>query len=129
MIDILENKLRNIIKQEVRNILNEDNSSVIYKIEGKLITDTSKNNQKDILSDIRSIAGITIVGTKETGNERTIVKNSNYTTILTIKIDPQPFISKSGFGRKEIIQTIKEKKRIKGVRNFTLTKSPIKTTN
>lgn len=129
MINILENKLRTIIKQEVRNILNEDNTSVIYKIEGKLITDTSKNNQKDILSDIRSITGVTIVGTKETGIEKTVVDNSNYTTILTIKIDPHPFIGKGGFGREEIIQTIKDIKRIKGVRNFTLTKSPIKTTN
>ena len=126
---ILENKLRTIIKQEIRNILNEDNTSIIYKIEGKLITDTSKNNQKDILSDIRSITGVTIVGTKEIGGEKTVVDNSNYTTILTIKIDPHPFIGKGGFGREEIIQTIKDIKRIKGVRNFTLTKSPIKTTN
>jgi len=128
MINTQENKLRTIIKTEIRKILNEDSSSTIYKLEGKLTTDTKDRNQTDILSDIRSITGVTIVGSKDI-DDKTSVDNNYYISLLTVKIDPHPYIGKGGFGKEQIIDIIKDIKRIKGVRNFNLTKSPTRTTN
>ena len=52
-----------IIKEEITSILRE--SSTQYKTEGLLTTDTTSRAQKDILSDIRSLPGVTIVSSRD----------------------------------------------------------------
>jgi len=126
--NLLEDKLRNLIKQEINYILKEEMTSTIYKLTGKLTTDTSVRNQTEILSDIRSIAGVTIVGAKETGSDESAVDNQYYHVILSVKIDPHPYIGKGGFGKEEIKKIIADIKKVKGVRNFSLLEKPTRTT-
>ena len=57
-----KSELIQIIKEELSNILNEESTQ--YNVEGLLQTDTTSRPQKDILSDVRSLPGITIVSTK-----------------------------------------------------------------
>jgi hypothetical protein len=126
--NINENKLRTFLKTEIRKALNEQPVSTIYKVQGILTTDTSLRNQTEILSDVRSITGVTIVSSKETGTDASAVDNQYYHSVLSVKIDPHPYIGKGGFGKEEIKKIINDIKKIKGVRNFKLTSSPIKST-
>jgi len=126
--NILESKLRNLIKKEINSILKEEMTSTIYKLTGKLTTDTAIRNQTEILSDIRSITGVTIVGAKETGIDDPATDNPYYHVILSVKIDPHPYIGKGGFGKDEIKKIIGDIKKVKGVRNFTLLEKPKRTT-
>ena len=126
--NINEDKLRIFLKNEIRKALTEQSVSTVYKLQGKLTTDTSLRNQTEILSDIRSITGVTIVSSKETGVDASAVDNQYYHSILSVKIDPHPYIGKGGFGKDEIKKIINDIKKIKGVRNFKLTSSPIKST-
>jgi len=81
--------LKQLIQEELR-LIREDSASKLYKLEGHLITDTDKKTQSQILSDIRSIPGITTVDTREY-TPRLPKKGREY-DILTVKIDPYPYI-------------------------------------
>lgn len=82
-------RLKELIKEEIRDILREDLASKLYKVEGLLVTDNDKKTQSQVLSDIRSITGITTVDAKEyTPNAP---KPGRSYDRLTIKIDPYPF--------------------------------------
>ncbi len=101
------------IKNIIRKIINESDSTII-QLKGKLVADTSNRTQTDILSDIRSISGITIVSSKEYKSNDNATNNSHYHSIISVKIDPHPFIGKGGFGKeqiKDIILNIKKSKR------------------
>jgi hypothetical protein len=108
----------------VKNIIKEESTQ--YNIEGTLLTNTEERPQKDILSDIRSLPGVTIVSSKDINPEDTAFSNPNYYTILKIKIDPHPF--SSGFKDEDLQQLFTDIRAIKGVRNFKLTKSVEKKT-
>jgi hypothetical protein len=62
-----KSRLIQIIKEEIQHVLKEESN--LYTLEGLLKTNTDTNQsgrpQKDILSDIRAIEGITIVSSKD----------------------------------------------------------------
>jgi len=109
------------------NLIKEESTQ--YNTEGLLLTNTEVRPQKDILSDIRSITGVTIVSSKDyklAGEESTAFSNPNYYSIIRIKIDPHPY--PGGFKDKDLDKMLTDIRAIKGVRNFKLTKSVEKTT-
>lgn len=100
-----------------KSIIKEESTQ--YNIEGQLLTNTEERPQKDILSDIRSLPGVTIVSSKDVNPDDNAFSNPNYYTILKIKIDPHPYTS--GFKDEDLQQLFKDIRAIKGVRNFKLT--------
>jgi hypothetical protein len=102
--------------------------STQYNIEGLLLTNTEDRPQKDILSDIRSLPGITIVSSKDydLSGEASAFSNPNYYTVLRIKIDPHPY--PAGFKDEDLQDLFNEIRAIEGVRNFKLSKSVEKKT-
>lgn len=100
-------------------VLERKNKATIYKIEGFLTTDTTKKNQAEILSDIRSIEGITIVSSEpislSSGHN-----NTNFESSLIIKIDPHPYIGKGGFTKEKIKEIIGNILKVEGVRRFKM---------
>lgn len=100
------------------NLLKEESTQ--YMIEGTLLTNTEERPQKDILSDIRSLPGITIVSSKDVNPDDNAFSNPNYYTVLKVKIDPHPF--SSGFKDDDLQQLFTDIRAIKGVRNFKLSK-------
>ena len=76
--------LLQIIKEEIQNIIKEESTQ--YNVEGLLLTNTEERPQKDILSDIRSLPGITIVTPKDydLSGDSSAFSNPNYYSILKI---------------------------------------------
>lgn len=109
-------ELRQLIQEELRKV-REGSAEKLYKIEGYLITDTSKKTQSQILSDIRSVPGITTVDVEEY-TPRLPKKGREYDK-LTVKVDPFPYI-KGGdqFTLDTINQVIASINSIKGVVKF-----------
>ena len=112
-----------IIRKEIQSILKEESTQ--YTFAGILITNTSSEDgrpQKDILSDIRSITGVTIVTSKDydTSGETSAFNNPNYYSIIKVKVDPHPY--PTGFKSKDLQDMLKDIRSIKGVRNFKLSK-------
>jgi len=143
----LENQLPTSINQPVRipkgewhrvikgngtltlKIIKEESTQ--YTFAGVLITNTSSEDgrpQKDILSDIRAIEGITIVTSKDydTSGETSAFNNPNYYSIIKVKVDPNPY--KTGFTSEDLQNMLKEIRGIKGVKNFKLNQAVEKTT-
>lgn len=117
------NEAKERVKSIVKNIITEETTSYLFKLEGILVTDTIVRNQTDILSDIRSISGVTIVSSKEY-NTDIATNNNNYITYLSVKIDPHPFIGKGGFGKEQLKLIYNEIKKVIGVKSFRLKKKP-----
>jgi hypothetical protein len=109
-------QLIQLIKEEISNILKEE--SIQYNLEGYLYTNTEERPQKDILSDIRSLPGITIVSSKDINQDDSAFNNPNYGTVLKVKIDPHPYTS--GFKDEDLQNLLKDIRKIQGVRNFKL---------
>ncbi len=84
-------RLIEIIREELQLVLKEESTQ--YNIEGLLLTNTEERPQKDILSDIRSLPGITIVSSKDydLSGETSAFSNPNYYTVIKIKVDPHPY--------------------------------------
>ena len=113
----LEN-LRHIIKEELSKVLNEEYVDK-FKVKGILITNTTTRPQQEILSDIRSLTGVTIVSTVDMDeNDGYSQNNDNLRVILNLKIDGYPFIKSGGFGREKVMDIIKSVKRVDGVKSF-----------
>lgn len=108
--------LRDLIREELRKTLNEEYVDK-FKLKGVLITDTTKRPQKEILSDIRSLTGVTIVSTEDINDEYS-QNNNNLRVVLNLKIDGYPFIKHGGFGRDKIDDIIASIKRIEGVKSL-----------
>jgi hypothetical protein len=108
--------LENIIKNEIRNTLREDSASKLYKIEGLLVTNNDVKWQKEVLSDIRSITGVTTIDAKEY-IPRIPKENYSYDRV-TVKIDPYPYLKFGKFDLDTIKQVIKNINDIKGVVKF-----------
>ena len=109
-------ELRQLIQEELRKV-RESSAEKLYKIEGYLITDTSKKTQSQIFSDIRSVPGVTTVDATEY-TPRLPKKGREYDK-LTVKVDPFPYI-KGGdqFTIDTINQVIASINSIKGVVKF-----------
>ena len=129
-----ENKIinmdKNRIKQTIKEILDEIayirpkngnmaeavTKSTVYKFKGLLSVNTSKRNKEEVLSDIRSLTGITIVSTKPAEGENVTPQTDE--SILSIKVDPHPYIGKGGFGKEDIKGVIGDIRKIDGVNYF-----------
>ena len=111
-------RLLQIIKEEIQNVLKEESTQ--YRFEGLLQTDTVKRPQKDILSDIRALPGITIVSSKDydPSGEMSAFSNPDYYSILKIKVDPHPF--STGFKDEDLQQLLQDIRAIEGVKSFIL---------
>jgi len=109
-------ELRQLIQEELHKV-HESSASKLYKVEGYLITDTSKKTQSQILSDIRSVPGVTTVDVEEYV-PRLPKKGREYDK-LTVKVDPFPYI-KGGdqFTIDTVNQVIASINSIKGVVKF-----------
>ena len=116
-----KSRLIQIIKEEIQHVLREESN--LYTLEGliKTNTDTKQSGrpQKDILSDIRAIEGITIVSSKDYTLQSDIspIKNPNYYSLITIKIDPDPF-KKTGFTEDNLKDIMDKIRQVKGVKGF-----------
>ena len=110
------NNLRSLIQEELKKTLNEEYTDK-YKVKGIIITDTTIRPQQEILSDIRSLTGVTIVSTVDLDGEYS-QENSNLKVILNLKIDGYPFIKQGGFSREKIQDIINSVKRVEGVKSF-----------
>jgi len=109
-------EFKNLIKEEIRNMLREDSASKLYKIEGLLVTDTYIKTQTQILSDIRSVTGVTTIDAKQyTPNLPTPGHDYN---ILTVKIDPYPYLKAGKFDEETVKQIIDNISKIRGVIKF-----------
>jgi hypothetical protein len=129
-----ENKIinmdKNRIKQTIKEILDEIayirpkngnmaeavTKSTVYKFKGLLSVNTGKRNKEEVLSDIRSLTGITIVSTKPAEGENVTPQTDE--SILSIKVDPHPYIGKGGFGKEDIKGVIGDIRKIDGVNYF-----------
>jgi len=92
--------------------IDESKNPHLYQIRGILTTNTQKRTQGDILSDMRSIPGVTIVTPKDYHGGDTPIDNTRYTVELSIKIDPHPFPT---FGKDQIKGIIDQIKKVDGV--------------
>jgi hypothetical protein len=109
-------KLKEIIKKEIRKVIYEGSEEKLYKIEGALITDNNKKTQTQLLSDIRAITGITTVDNQEYTPR--LPKPGRSYNILTVKIDPYPYLKTGKFDIETINQIINNINNIKGVIKF-----------
>ena len=111
-------QLRALVKEELQKTLNEDYQDK-FKMVGMLITNIKKRPQKEIFSDIRSIPGVTVASSKEPMeyNEQDTEK---FQTVLTIKVDGHPWISKGGFTRDKMNEVRKEILRVPGVLSYNV---------
>jgi len=109
-------KLANLIKEEIRDILREDSAAKLYKVEGLLVTNNDIKWQKEVLSDIRSITGVTTIDAKE--YEPRIRKENYSYDRVTVKIDPYPYLKFGKFDLDTIKQVIQNINDIKGVVKF-----------
>lgn len=101
------------------DILSESKNPHLYQVRGVLVTNTQKRTQGDILSDMRSIPGVTIVTPKDYRGGDTPIDNRAYTVELSVKIDPHPFKT---FGKEQIRNIILQIKKVDGVIRFTPSK-------
>jgi len=109
-------KLKKVIKEEIIKILSEEYVDK-FKVKGILITNTVIRPQQEILSDIRSLTGVTIVSTVDLDGEYS-QNNDNLKVILNLKIDGYPFIKQGGFSREKIQSIVTDIKKIEGVKSF-----------
>ena len=113
---INKNQFREFIKEEIRKTLREDYAEKLYKIEGLLVTDTNKKTQSQTFSDIRSITGITTMDAKEYTPR--MPKPGYIYDVLTVKLDPYPYLKHGTFDIDTIKQVIDNINKIKGVVKF-----------
>jgi len=111
-------KLKELIRKEILSIIKENSAAKLYKVEGKLISSDELKTQSQILSDIRSITGITTVNVEEYTPK--MPKKGRFYDILTIKIDPYPYIRHGKFDLDTIKQIIDNINHVKGVIKFTV---------
>jgi hypothetical protein len=110
--------LRQLVKEELKRTLNEEYQDK-YKMVGMIITNIKKRPQKEIFSDIRSIPGITVASSKEPMpyNEQDTEK---FQTILTIKVDGHPWITKGGFDRSKMMEVRSAILKVPGVLSYSI---------
>jgi nucleoside-triphosphatase THEP1 len=112
------NHLRTLVKEELNKKLNEEYQDK-FKMVGMLITNIKKRPQKEIFSDIRSLPGITVASVKEPMpyNEQNTEK---FQSIMTIKVDGHPWITKGGFDRTKMEDIRKEILKVEGVLSYNV---------
>ena len=102
-------------------IISEEAVDRIYHLEGILTTDNERNLQA-VLSDIRSIPGITTVDHRETNQ---MTGSKYFRAIVKAKVDPYPYSKEGTFGVEEILKEIEiSMRQVKGVISFKRTAKP-----
>jgi ferredoxin-fold anticodon binding domain-containing protein len=112
------NNLRTLVKEELSKVLNEEYQDK-FKMVGMLITNIKLRPQKEIFSDIRSLPGITVASVKEP-MEYSEQNTEKFQSIMTIKVDGHPWITKGGFDRTKMEDIRKEILKIKGVLTYNV---------
>ena len=110
-----KSKLRQIIREELKIVLSEVYKDK-FKISGRLITNIKERPQKEVLSDIRAIAGVTIVSTDEI-QDYSEQRRGRFLSVLNLKIDGFPYM-KSGFNRDTIIDIAEKIRKVPNVISF-----------
>jgi len=111
----------------ISKLLNEGNLDKIFHIEGILIVDDEKRNQKDILSDVRALPAITVVRNVEMEQDPT---SRYFRSKLEIKIDPYPYVKQDKFDSETTLKVITDSiRKIPGVIGFKEQGTPYSTEN
>jgi hypothetical protein len=108
--------LRALVKEELKKTLSEDYQDK-FKMIGTLITNIESRPQKEIYSDIRSITGISVISSKEP-LEYSEQDTTKFQSILTVKVDGYPFITKGGFDRNKMPEIAAQIRKVPGVVAF-----------
>ena len=112
---MIPTELKKLIREEF-SLLKEIDFEKIYYTKGLLITDDNIRYLTHILSDIRSLPGVTIARVEEVPNQQ---GGSTYKSILHIKVDPYPYIKSPKFSHaqsQEIMNDVKERiQKIEGI--------------
>ena len=116
--------IKRIIKEEIIRINEEYQDK--YKMVGELITNLEIRPQKEILSDIRSITGVTVASEKELlpYNEQ---EKTRFRAMLTIKVDGYPFIKSGGFSRDKMQDIARQIIKVEGVVTYRVNTDTITT--
>jgi hypothetical protein len=102
-------------------IISEEVVDRIYHLEGILTTDNERNLQA-ILSDVRSIPGVTTIDHKETNQ---ITGSKYFRAVVKAKVDPYPYAKEGTFGVEDILKEIEiSMRQVKGVISFKRTAKP-----
>jgi hypothetical protein len=108
--------VKNTKKAKVK--LEEIDYDSIFRVEAYLLTDLSNRDQGGILSDIRSLPGVTIVGSRDVSKNPTKEKS-----ILSVKIDPYPFTKMDDVSAVDSVDYITDEvRKIAGVKAFKILK-------
>lgn len=123
-INMKASDIKRIIKEEVIRINEEYQDK--YKMVGQLITNLEIRPQKEILSDIRSITGVTVASEKEIlpYNEQ---DKTRFKAILTVKVDGYPFIKSGGFNRDKMKEIAAQIQKVEGVVSFQINPDTVTT--
>jgi len=108
--------LRTLVKEELKRSLNEEYQDK-FKMVGMLISNIEQRPQKEIYSDIRSITGISVISSKEP-LEYSEQDTTKFQSILTVKVDGYPFITKGGFSRDKMAEIAAQVRKVPGVISF-----------
>jgi hypothetical protein len=112
------NHLRTLVKEELSKKLNEEYQDK-FKMVGMLITNIKQRPQKEIFSDIRSIPGITVASVKEP-MEYSEQDTEKFQSIMTVKVDGYPWITKGGFDRSKMEDVRKAILKVEGVLSYNV---------
>jgi len=106
--------VKNTKKAKVK--LEEIDYDSIFRVEAYLLTDLSDRDQGGILSDIRSLPGVTIVGSRDVSKNPTKEKS-----ILSVKVDPYPFTKMDDVSAVDSVDYITDEvRKIAGVKAFKI---------
>jgi hypothetical protein len=111
-------QLKNIIQEELKKALNEKYQDK-FKMSGMLITNIKQRPQKEIFSDIRSLPGITVASVKEP-MEYAEQDTEKFQSIMTVKVDGHPWITKGGFDRTKMEDIRRAILKIEGVLSYNV---------
>jgi hypothetical protein len=117
--------LRTLVKEELSKRLNEEYQDK-FKMVGMLITNIKKRPQKEIFSDIRSIPGVTVASVKEP-MEYSEQDTEKFQSIMTVKVDGHPWISKGGFDRTKMEDIRKAILKVEGVLSYNVNPDNVST--
>ena len=107
-------KIQEFFSREINEIETFSKSGE-FKKQGILVTDPKISAHSEIMSNIRSIKGVTVV--KDSLYPKKVDNNFVY-HILNIKIDTHPFDDKNKLTDETLKYIVDEIKKIKGVKTF-----------
>jgi hypothetical protein len=108
--------LRTLVKEELKKTLSEEYQDK-FKMVGTLISNIEARPQKEIYSDIRAITGISVLSSKEP-LEYSEQDTTKFQSIITVKVDGYPFITKGGFDRNKMSEIAAQIRKVPGVVSF-----------